>query len=213
MAVKNIIFDLDGVLVSTDDLHYQGWKKLADREGIYFDRRINDRLRGVSRLDSLKIILERAEKEYTDEQMQEMCTYKNNYYVNLLDTLSEESPLPGVVEGLEKLKAAGFKLAVGSSSKNAGKILSRTGLEKWFDAVADGNDISHSKPDPEVFLVAAKKLGEEPAGCAVIEDAEAGIRAAHAAGMESFAIGDARKSEFADHKINGVGDLPELLIK
>lgn len=213
MAVKAIIFDLDGVLVSTDDLHYQGWKKLADREGIYFDRKINDRLRGVSRLDSLKIILERGERAYSDEEMAEMCTYKNDYYVNLLDSLDESSPLPGVVEGLGRLKEAGYKLAVGSSSKNAGKILARTGLEKWFDAVADGNDITHSKPDPEVFLVAARKLGLEAAVCAVIEDAEAGIQAAHAAGMESFAIGDAQNCLYADHKIGGVGELPELLIK
>lgn len=211
MAVKSIIFDLDGVLVSTDELHYQGWKKLADREGIYFDRKINDRLRGVSRMDSLKIILERSDKAYSEAELQEMCTYKNNYYVNLLDSLDESSPLPGVLDGLKKLKEAGFRLAVGSSSKNAGKILSRTGLTHWFDAVADGNDISHSKPDPEVFLVAAKKLAEDPSACAVVEDAEAGIQAAHAAGMVSYAIGDAQKCPLADFKISGVGQLPELL--
>ena len=207
--IKGVIFDLDGVLVTTDELHYRAWLRLAEREGIYFDREINHRLRGVSRMDSLEIILERAEKTYTPEEKQEMASYKNAIYVKLLDGLTEADVLPGVVETLDGLEKRGILMAVGSSSKNAGKILDKTGLVGRFNAIADGTDITRSKPDPEVFLCAAAKLGLTPKDCAVVEDAEAGIQAAKAGGMLACAVSDACKSPLADIRLT---ELTELLI-
>ena len=206
--IQGVIFDLDGVLVSTDELHYAAWKRLADREGIYFDRAINDRLRGVSRMASLEILLERAGRAYSEDEKQEMAAYKNGLYVDLLDGLTPEDVLPGVTETLDALAARGIRLAVGSSSKNAKKILEKTGLLGRFDAVADGTDITRSKPDPEVFLCAAAKLGLPPEACAVVEDAAAGIEAAKAGGMTAFAVGDARKCALTDQ---GLAQLTELL--
>ena len=206
--IKAVIFDLDGVLVSTDELHYQGWKNLADREGIYFDREINNRLRGVSRMESLEIILERAEKQYSDSEKQEMAAYKNGVYAALLDSLTPDDRLEGVTDCLAELKKAGYKLAIGSSSKNTPKILERTGLRSEFDAVSDGNNITRSKPDPEVFLKAAEFLGVEPENCAVIEDAEAGIVAAKAAGMLACGVGDAARSGLADISLEKLTLLP-----
>jgi len=194
-------------LVCTDELHYQGWKSLADREGIHFDREINNRLRGVSRMESLEIILERAEREYSEAEKQEMASYKNGVYAALLDSLTPADRLEGVTECLKELRAEGYKLAIGSSSKNTPKILERTGLRSEFDAVSDGNNISRSKPDPEVFLKAAEFLGVEPRLCAVIEDAEAGIQAAKAAGMLAVAVGDARKSPLADIRLESLAEL------
>ena len=209
--VKGVIFDLDGVLVSTDELHYEAWKAMADREGIYFDREINQRLRGVSRMDSLEIILERAERVYSQEEKDELAAYKNGLYVTLLDTLTEADVLPGVAELLSALAERDVLLAVGSSSKNAKKILEKTGLTNRFRAIADGTDITRSKPDPEVFLCAAKKLGLAPADCAVIEDAQAGIEAASAGGMLACAIGDGCKSDKADIRLDSISELMEKL--
>lgn len=208
--IKAVIFDLDGVLVSTDELHYRAWKAMADREGIYFDRQINQRLRGVSRMDSLEIILERAEKAYTPAEKAALAAYKNDLYVRLLDDLSESDRLPCVTETLDELRRRGMALAVGSSSKNAKKILEKTGLTSRFNAIADGTDIARSKPDPEVFLCAAKKLGVVPADCAVVEDAQAGVEAAKAGGMLACAVGDARESELADVRME---TLTELLLQ
>ena len=206
--IQGVIFDLDGVLVTTDELHYRAWKALADREGIYFDRAINDRLRGVSRMASLEIILERAGRTYSEDEKREMAAFKNGLYVDLLDGLTPEDILPGVAETLDGLAARGVKTAVGSSSQHAKKILEKTGLLGCFDAVADGTDITRSKPDPEVFLRAAAKLGLAPEACAVVEDAEAGIEAAKAGGMTAFAVGDARKCALADQRL---AQLTELL--
>ncbi|MGN1002322.1 MAG: beta-phosphoglucomutase [Oscillospiraceae bacterium] len=211
--IKAVIFDLDGVLVSTDDLHYRAWKALADREGIWFDREINNRLRGVSRMESLEIILERARRAYSPEEKQEMCAYKNSLYVELLASLSPADRLPGVDECLARLRREGYRLAVGSSSKNTKRILSRIELQDSFDAVADGTDITRSKPDPEVFLVAAARLGTAPESCAVVEDAEAGIRAAKAGGMTACAVGDAKKSPLADMTLDSLSELPDQLRK
>lgn len=209
--IKAVIFDLDGVLVTTDGLHYQAWKALADREGIYFDREINNRLRGVSRMESLEIILERAERAYSPMEKQEMCAYKNELYVGLLGSLSPADRLPGVDECLAALRRDGRRLAVGSSSRNTKQILDRIGLAEAFDAVADGTDITRSKPDPEVFLVAAERLGTAPASCAVVEDAEAGIRAAKAAGMTACAVGDAKKCPLADLRLESLHELAGAL--
>ncbi|MDR0873770.1 MAG: beta-phosphoglucomutase [Prevotellaceae bacterium] len=197
--IKGVIFDLDGVIVSTDELHYQGWKYMADSEGIYFDRQINERLRGVSRMESLSIILEKASKTYTDAQKEALATLKNDYYKELLaTTLSPADILPGVLNVLSGLKAAGIKIAIGSSSKNTPTILKQIGLDKTFDAVSDGNNITNSKPDPEVFLIAAEWLGLKPEDCLVVEDAEAGVTAAKAGGMKALAVGSAATDDRAD---------------
>ena len=184
-----MIFDLDGVLVSTDDCHYRAWKRMADEEGIYFDRAINQRLRGVSRMESLDIVLKLAKQPYTEEQKEVLAARKNGYYRALLETLSADDILPGTMPLLTVLKERSIRTAIGSSSKNTPLILRKIGLDQSFDAVADGNEITHSKPDPEVFLLAAKKLMVAPQDCVVVEDAEAGIDAAVTAGMKSIGVG------------------------
>ncbi|OFY58699.1 MAG: beta-phosphoglucomutase, partial [Bacteroidetes bacterium RBG_13_46_8] len=176
--IKAVIFDLDGVIVTTDEFHYQGWQRLADEEGIYFDRKINERLRGVSRFESLEIILEKAGRNYSREEKTAMAERKNNYYRNLLHTLAPGDVFPGVQKMLKELKDKGIKIAIGSSSKNTPFILQKIGMDKTFDAISDGNQIKRSKPDPEVFLLAASKLQIRPDQCLVVEDADAGVEAA-----------------------------------
>ena len=212
MPMEAVIFDLDGVIVSTDDLHYRGWKQLADEEHIEFDRRINERLRGVSRMESLEILLERAKRSYTPAEKEEMASRKNGYYRRLLETLTADDLLPGAAKTLAALKARKIKVAVASSSRNAGLILRRIGLENAFDAVVDGNDISRSKPDPEVFVKAAQRLGLAPCRCLVVEDAVAGVEAAMAAKMPVLAVGYAASDARATFRASGLDDvnLPAL---
>lgn len=207
MNYKGIIFDLDGVICHTDKYHYQAWKKLADRLGIYFDETINNRLRGVSRMESLNIILERADKTYTEQEKEAFATEKNEVYKELLKQMTPEELSPEVKDTLEELRNRGILLSIGSSSKNAGFILNRLGLGDFFDAVSDGNNISHSKPDPEVFLKAAEFLKLPASECLVVEDAEAGLLAAKNGGMDSAAIGDAVKSDLPKYKLKTFSDL------
>lgn len=207
MNYKGIIFDLDGVICHTDKYHYQAWKKLADRLGIYFDETINNRLRGVSRMESLNIILERADKAYTEQEKEVFATEKNEVYKELLKQMTPEELSPEVKDTLEELRNRGILLSIGSSSKNAGFILNRLGLGDFFDAVSDGNNISHSKPDPEVFLKAAEFLKLPASECLVVEDAEAGLLAAKNGGMDSAAIGDAVKSDLPQYKLETFSDL------
>ena len=204
LKYKAVIFDLDGVIVCTDECHYKGWKKLADEEGIYFDREINQRLRGVSRMESLEIVLEKANKAYTAEEKAEMAERKNNFYREYIKDLTPADVLPGVMDFCEKLRAQGVKLAIGSSSKNTPAILKGIGLDTYFDAVADGNQITKSKPDPEVFLLAAKLVGINPADCMVVEDAEAGVDAALAGGMDVLGLGKAVENSNATYKAAGL---------
>ncbi len=206
--IKAIIFDLDGVIVSTDELHYQAWKHMADIEGIYFDRNINNRLRGVSRRDSLEIILEKSSIIYNYNQKRILTDFKNHYYRELLKQLSPKDILPNVKDVLLELRKNKILLAIGSSSKNSKFILQQIGLDTFFDAVADGNDVENSKPAPDVFLKAAERLGIDPSFCGVVEDAEAGIIAAKAAGMLGIAISDATKSPYANYSLT---DIKELL--
>lgn len=208
--MKAFIFDLDGVIVSTDKFHYLAWKKMADEEGIYFDEKINDRLRGVSRTASLDIVLERAEKRYTDEEKEVLATRKNEYYKQSLDSLTEADRLPEVTQTLDALRAKGYKLAIGSSSKNTPIILKKIGYENYFDAVSDGNNIKRSKPDPEVFIKAAEFLGEEPKNCYVVEDAEAGIDAAVGGGFKSIGVGPASKYSKTEIGLKRFGELLNL---
>ena len=211
--IRGVIFDLDGVIVTTDDCHYRAWKRMADEEGINFDRSINERLRGVSRMDSLSIILERAGKPYTEAQKEEMAARKNRYYVDLISALTPEDILPGALEVINALKAKGIRVAIGSSSRNTPIILRQIGLSNAFDAVSDGNQITHSKPHPEVFLLAAKLLQLPPADCLVVEDADAGIEAALAGGMKALGVGSAAKNPRATYRAETLADadLTEIL--
>ena len=205
--MKAVIFDLDGVLVSTDELHYQAWLQIARSEGISFDRTLNDRLRGVSRMQSLEIILERAGHGYAQKEKEALARQKNGIYRTLLGMLTPDALLPGARETLCTLRKRGIKTAIGSSSKNAPLILQQLQIETLFDAVSDGNGLQHSKPHPEVFLRAAEYLGEQPQDCLVVEDAEAGIQAAKAAGMQAAALGSARTCPKADYRLDRLMDL------
>ena len=205
--MKAFIFDLDGVIVSTDELHYAAWKQMAEGEGIYFDRAINERLRGVSRMQSLEIILEKAARPYSDEEKTALAAVKNDIYRKLLEGLTPADRLEGVTETLQTLRARGYKLAIGSSSKNAPIILEKIGYGGYFDAVSDGNNIRKSKPDPEVFLCAAAYLELRPSDCYVVEDAEAGIAAANGGGFTSIGIGSAADCPDAKIKIGAFSDL------
>lgn len=209
--IKGIIFDLDGVIVSTDKYHYLAWKAIADKEGIYFDEQINNRLRGVSRMASLDIILEKAKKTYSDEEKLVLANNKNNIYRDYLNNLKPTDRLEGVTNSLNYLNNKGYKLAIGSSSKNTPLILEKIQLDKFFDAVSDGNNISHSKPNPEVFLKAAEMIGLKPEECVIVEDSVAGIEAANNGHFLSIAIGDAKKIKASTYEINSMSDLQKIL--
>ncbi|WP_207649268.1 beta-phosphoglucomutase [Butyrivibrio fibrisolvens] len=210
MNIKGIIFDLDGVICSTDEYHYQAWKSIADEEGIYFDRNINERLRGVSRAESLEIILERATASYSPEQKAALMEKKNNIYRELLKNMGPRDVTEEVRSTLRKLREKGYGLSIGSSSKNTRFILERTGLTDAFDGISDGNMISRSKPDPEVFIKAAGILGLKNDDCLVIEDAVSGIDAANAAGFHSVGIGPAAEYEGAEFKIQNLSEILDI---
>ena len=203
---KAIIFDLDGVLVTTDDCHYSAWKQLADEENIYFDRSINERLRGISRMESLEIVLEKANRQYSTDEKKEMAERKNSYYVSLVKEIDQSYLIDGALDFVSYVKENALKTAIGSSSKNAKLILTRTGISSMFDAIVDGNIISNSKPDPEVFLKAAEQLGIEPCECLVCEDADAGVEAALTAGMHILAVGYAKDNKKATYSAQNLSD-------
>ena len=209
MTIKGIIFDLDGVLVHTDELHYRAWKELADHLGIHFDRKINERLRGVSRMDSLEIILGENDLSYTEKEV--LADEKNEKYRELLATLKPSDVTEEVRETLAALKEKGIKLAIGSSSKNAKFILRQIELTNDFDAISDGTNITRSKPDPEVFLKAAQFLHLSPEECIVVEDAQAGISAANAGGFVSAGYGSAAEDPAAKYALKTLSDLVRLV--
>ncbi len=210
MKYKAVIFDLDGVICHTDMYHYQAWKQIADELGIYFDEEINNRLRGVSRMESFEIILEPYEGTMSLEDKVVYTTRKNEAYKELLKNMSPADLSPEVKETLDGLRAKGLKLAIGSSSKNAGFILERLGLDGYFDAVSDGNNITRSKPDPEVFVKAAQLVGEASGDCLVVEDAKAGLEAAIGGGMDCAAMGDAVASGLATYDLTEFSDLLKI---
>jgi beta-phosphoglucomutase len=207
MKIKAVIFDLDGVIISTDLYHYQAWKNIADKEGVYFDAEINHQLRGAGRMESLEIVLRKSGKIYSPEEKQSLAEEKNNIYKKLAADITEAALLPGVIETLKVLRERKIKIALGSSSKNGRFVLEKTGLAGVFDAVIDGNDISRPKPDPEVFIKAALKLNVPRGSCAVVEDALTGIDAAKAAGMTAIAIGGADVFDRADYKIYRLNEI------
>jgi len=212
MNYSAIIFDLDGVICHTDRYHYQGWKAVADALDIYFDEIINNRLRGVSRMESFEIVLERYPGVMSAAEKVKWAEKKNAVYVNLLKNLAPADVSAEVRDTLDALRNAGLKLAIGSSSKNAQLILSQVGLLDFFDAIVDGTHISHSKPDPEVFLKGASTLNVAPEACLVVEDAESGVEAAINAGMDSAAIGDAVNCGQGTYNLKTFSDLVEIVI-
>lgn len=211
MKYQAVIFDLDGVICFTDKYHYLAWKKMADDLGIYFDEVINNRLRGVSRMESLEIILERYDGNLTEKEKQALAEKKNKLYVELLGEMTEKDLSTDVRETLKQLREKGLKLAIGSSSKNAKFILERLGLENYFDAVSDGTNISRSKPDPEVFLKAAEFLQKNPSECLVVEDAKAGIMAAQKGGFDSAGLGEAADCKEVTYAMNVFTDLLNIV--
>ncbi|RMF33463.1 MAG: beta-phosphoglucomutase, partial [Chloroflexi bacterium] len=185
--IRGVIFDLDGVLTDTSELHYRAWKRLADEEGIPFDRKANEALRGVSRRESLMRLL--AGRPATEEQIQEMMARKNRYYQELLQGVTSANLLPGALELLEELRAAGIRVAIGSASKNARRVIEQLGIADRVDVIADGHSVARPKPAPDLFLYAAEQMGLPPEQCLVVEDAASGIEAALAAGMWTVGLG------------------------
>ena len=210
MKYKAVIFDLAGVICHTDKYHFMAWKQVAEELNIYFDETINNRLRGVSRMESFEIILERYSGTMSQEDKVTYTTKKNDIYKELLKNMSPADLSAEVKDTLDALRGMGCKLAIGSSSKNAGFILRQLGLGDYFDAVSDGNNITNSKPDPEVFVKAAQFVGEEPKDCLVVEDAKAGLEAAIAGGMECAAIGDAVSCGLATWNLETFSDLKKI---
>ncbi|MDQ3291366.1 MAG: beta-phosphoglucomutase [Bacteroidota bacterium] len=202
--MKACIFDLDGVLVDTAVYHYQAWKRLANDLGFDFSEHQNEQLKGVSRMRSLELILGWGGVTKTLAEQTELATRKNQWYVEMINRMQPTEILPGAKEFLQATKAAGLKTALGSASKNSATILERVGLLPFFDAIVDGNHVTASKPDPEVFLKGAEALNTDPAECAVFEDAIAGIQAAKAGGMKVVGIGSPEVLAGADLVIPGL---------
>jgi len=193
-----VIFDLDGVLVHTDRFHEESWRAIARAEGIEFEPSWPARLRGVDRMRSLDIILERAQRVYTMAEREVLAARKNTLYLRAIESITPSDLAPGASELLSALRHRGFRIAIASSSRNARALIDRLGLRPLIDAVADGNDAAPAKPDPALFLLAARRAGVPPNRCAVIEDAPAGVLAAQRAGMKVFLLGSATERGGAD---------------
>lgn len=211
MRYRAVIFDLDGVICETDRYHYKSWKELADSIGVSFDEAINNKLRGISRMDSLDIILGESETLYSNEEKEALAEKKNIRYRELLETMTPKDLDTEVKWVLKEVKSRGLKIAIGSSSKNAKLILERLGIDSEFDVISDGNNIVKAKPDPEIFLKAAEGLGIEPKDCLVVEDAKSGVLAAEAGGMDCAAIGDARKYGIAKYNLGSIKELLDIV--
>lgn len=206
-----IIFDLDGVICTTDKYHYLAWKALADSLGLPFDKKVNGLLRGVSRMESLEIVLGEHSADYSQEQKTALATRKNEIYKSYLSAMTPGDLSKEVRSTLYTLRQRGYLLAIGSSSKNARQILRQLGLGEFFDAVADGTMITRSKPDPEVFLLAASMLGVRPENAVVIEDAESGVRAAKAGRFRAIGIRTEGNDPNSDITIRHLKNLTEIL--
>ena len=209
--IRAIIFDLDGVLCSTDRYHYLAWKALADRLGIPFDEQKNKLLRGVSRMESLEIILGDRSSHFSEQEKWELAEEKNRIYREYLQTMRPSDLSEDTRYALQTLRKRGYLLAIGSSSKNTRQILAQLGLEHFFDAVADGTQITRSKPDPEVFFLAASLLGISPEQAIVIEDAESGVQAAETGHFRVIGIRSRENDPNSDITIKKLSDLTEIL--
>ena len=212
MKVKGIIFDLDGVLCSTDEYHYLAWRKIADEIHADFSRTDNNRLRGVSRMDSLNILLEKYHgPALSNEEKARLAEEKNGYYRDSLKQMIPTDVPDEVRDTMEKLREKGLKLAIGSSSKNTPLILEHLNIGQYFDAVSDGNNITKSKPDPEVFLKAAQMLKLAPEECLVVEDAVSGAQAGHAGGFQVACVGDASSAGAGDCNMKSFRDILNIV--
>ncbi|MBI4316410.1 MAG: beta-phosphoglucomutase [Chloroflexi bacterium] len=196
VLIKAFIFDLDGVLTDTAEYHYRAWKRLADEEGLPFTREDNESLRGISRRESLTLILKG--RVYPEEKIREMMARKNNYYLQYIHELSPRDLLPGARELLDEIRAAGLKSAIGSASRNAEEVIDRLGLRPLLDAISDGYSVERQKPAPDLFLHAAAQLGLGPSECVVVEDAAAGVEAAKASGFRVVGLGPRERTGGAD---------------
>ena len=210
---KAIIFDLDGVIVDTAKYHFIAWQKIAGKLGIEFTKKDNELLKGVSRVKSLDIILDLGGKNISKAEKDSLLTQKNEHYLQLISNMNEDELLPGIKQLLTDLHKNSIPFALGSASKNARRILDALQLTDKFTAIVDGTDVSKAKPDPEVFLIAAKKLHYPPEKCIVIEDAKAGIAAANAVNMLSIGIGDSQNLYDADLILDDTSKLNYMLIK
>ena len=208
--MKAIIFDLDGVICHTDEYHYLAWKAMADSMSIPFDREINNRLRGVSRMESLEIILEQYHGELSPAEKEALAEQKNELYKESLKQMSPADLSEEVKTTLDALRSRNYKLAIGSSSKNARFILQQLGLGSYFDAISDGNNIVNSKPDPEVFVKAAQMLCIPASDCLVVEDAVSGAVAGKRGGMKVACVGDAAAQQAGDYNLHSFAQLLEV---
>lgn len=210
--MRAAIFDLDGVIVDTAKYHYLAWKRLANEHGFDFTEADNERLKGVSRTRSLEILLGIGGLTVDDDIKLQMAAQKNSWYVDYIHQMDSSEILPGVTEYLLGIRARGIKTALGSASKNAPLILERLDISALFDVVVDGNTVTKAKPDPEVFLCAARELGISPTSCVVFEDAEAGIEAARRAGMGVVGIGNPLILKEADVVLPGLFELSVISV-
>ncbi len=208
---KGIIFDLDGVICSTDELHYQAWKSIADELHLHFDESINDMLRGIGRKESMQIILNENHTTKSVQEVEELAAKKNEVYLHLLKNYGPDNLTDEVVSTLKKVKDLGYKIAIGSSSKNAKLILCQLGIIDWFDVISDGTNITNTKPNPEVFIKAAEYLHLDISDCLVIEDAEVGIDAAIAGGFACAGIGIASKHKDVTYSLTTFSDLLQYI--
>jgi beta-phosphoglucomutase len=205
--IQACIFDLDGVIVDTAVYHYQAWKRLANELGFDFTEHDNEKLKGVSRVRSLELILEWGGVTKTAAEREELATRKNNWYVEMISHMKPDEVLPGAREFLETCRLAGLKTALGSASKNSMMILENVQLVDYFDAIIDGNKVTTAKPDPEVFLKGAQAVGVAPTACVVFEDAIAGVQAAKNGGMKAVGVGDPAVLTEADVVIGGLNEM------
>lgn len=207
MEIKACLFDLDGVLVDTAVYHFKAWRKLANHLGFDFTEAQNEQLKGISRVESLNKILAWGNVEKTEDEKQQLATEKNEWYVAMISKMTPAEVLPGTVDFLTAIKKAGYKIALGSASKNSALILERTQIAHFFEEIVDGNLVSKSKPDPEVFFKGATLLEVQPSECVVFEDAVAGVEAAKRAGMKAIGIGSAEVLIQADLVVQNLGQL------
>ena len=205
--IKGFIFDLDGVITDTAEYHYLGWKKLAEEEGLAFDREFNEKFRGVSRMECLDLLLEANDRKVTPEERKELAERKNNYYREYLKSISEDNLLEGIEEILQRVKTDGYKMAIASASKNTKIVVNKLDIKDMFDTISDGYSVKNSKPAPDLFLHTAEKMDLKPVECVVFEDAEAGIDAALAANMTAVGIGPDSRVGHAHYRFDSVKDI------
>lgn len=208
-TLKAVIFDLDGVITDTAEYHYLAWKAIAEELGIPFTREFNENLKGVSRMDSLKLLLSQAKTPiaYSDAELDQLADRKNKLYVELIEKITPADLLPGVTDFVKEIRSSGVKTGIASASKNAPTVIHRLGIEDQFDVIVDVNTLKNNKPDPEIFLTAAAALGADPADCIGVEDAVSGVDAIKAAGMFAVAIGNAAHFPHADVVLDSTSQL------